>query len=490
MRCPSAVFEELESRHYTMPVGETDAHNSWVTARFSPHQSQEHILYLGDDPGNIGIFDVRKFHDRSVPIEERQLHFIPAHDGAIMDIVGVPNKEQQIVSISGDSTVRCWDLTQSAADRKSELFYGHEGSVRSICFSPDESNVFATGGRDGKIKLWDMRVSQIKKKDLDCRLATTTYETAHPSSQLEKPAPGTPRSKAKPKYVPWSVTSVLYLDNYHIATASSNAESGIRVWDVRMPTRNGEGRPVRTFRIPTSKGQKTFGVTCMSIDRFGSRIFVSCTNSTIFEYATLSASLEPVNNYSGVKIGDFYTQVACSPVADVIACGSEDNRALMFDLQDQYHYMNDRFLPDEVEKRRTRFPKYSLGGHEKKVLNVGWSANGKYFMSMDEGGVRIWNEPRHRKAWPLNEDDPIPAPETRDLGLSYEQVKPFEMTDPDAAMSCMDSISISPRQRLGSVGSSPQKNRGAKRRIVLTSPFKTIGSPRLLNRSPMAKICK
>ncbi|PIC28560.1 hypothetical protein B9Z55_020431 [Caenorhabditis nigoni] len=496
LRCPSSVYEDLESKHYMMPAGETDDHDTWVTSRFSPHWNQEHILYMGDDPGNIGIFDVRKFQDRSVPLEERQLHFFPAHDGAIMDVVGVPNKESQIVSISGDSTIRCWDLNQAPRDRKSQLFFGHEGSVRSISFSPNDPNVFVTGGRDFQVKVWDMRVSTVRKMEEDCRMATITYKTAHPKNTDKKlTAAGTPKSKTKSaKLEGHKVTSVIFLDEFQVASASENAASGIRVWDIRKPTKNGLEHPSRVLNVPTSN-KKSYGVTCLTLDRFGNRLFASCTDSSIFEYSVPTASLSPINSYTGATIHNFYTQVACSPISDTIACGSEDGRAVLWDLQDQYVYMNDLSLPDEIDKRRSKLPKWSFGGHLKQVLNVGWSSRGNYFMSCDEGGVRIWSEPRQKKSWKLFEEDdfPYPAPDHSD-GFAYEFVKPFELKESDAAMTGFDSISLSPRQRAdsGLVGGSPQKNRGSKRPII-TSPFKSISSsprPIRLGQSPRAKMFK
>lgn len=490
IRYPSAVYEDLESKHYFMPAGETDDHDTWVTARFSPHWNQEHILYMGDDPGNIGVFDVRKFHDRQIPLEERQLHFFPAHDGAIMDIVGVPNKESHIVSISGDSTIRCWDLNQPTRDRKSQLFFGHEGSVRSICFAPDDPNVFVTGGRDFQVKIWDMRVSTVKKGDEDCRLATTSYKTAHPKFDKSSTA-GTPRSKAKAKSEGHKVTSVIFLNENHIASASENAASGIRVWDMRKPTRNGEGQPARVIKVPTSN-KKSYGVTCLTMDRFSNRLFASCTDSSIFEYSVPMESVTPVNSYTGATIHNFYTQVACSPVSDIIACGSEDSRAVIWDLQDQYTYMNDRTLPDEIDKRRSKLPRWSCGGHLKQVLNVGWSSRGRYFMSCDEGGIRIWTEPKQRKPFKCFEKDDTRYPViSQDLGLAYESVKPFELKESDAAMASFDSISLSPRQRADSgILGSPQKSRGSKRSII-ESPFSVCSSPKPLRlKSPSAKILK
>lgn len=491
-----------------MPAGETECHESWVTARFSTHWNQENILYMGDDPGNIGIFDVRKFHDRTVPLVERQLHFFPAHDGAIMDIVTVPNKETHIISISGDSTIRCWDLTQASQDRKSQMFFGHECSVRSISFVPDNPNVFVTGSRDRQVKIWDMRVSTVKKMDEDCRLSTITYKTPHPKL-VEKPiSTGTPKSKGKTKVDGHKVTSVVFLNEHHIASASENASSGIRVWDIRKPTRNGEGQPARVLNVPTSN-KKSYGVTCLTKDRFSNRLFASCTDSSIFEYSIPTESVTPINSYTGATIHNFYTQVACSPVSDMIACGSEDSRAMIWDLQNQYKYMYDvqlkkprpvdetkeekekREKKEKEEKERFRLPRWSLGGHQKQVLNVGWSSRGKYFMSCDEGGVRIWKDPEQRKAWKLNDEDDTPYPEIqKELGLAYECAKPFQLKESDATISFFDSLSVSPRQQSDSEYS--QRKRGAKRTLAESPSKSECPSPKRLriNRSHEAKIPK
>lgn len=469
LRYPSAVYDELESKHYFMPPG--DPGDPYITARFSPHWCQEHILFMGDDPGNIGVFDVRKFHDQSVSIEERQLHFFRAHSATIMDVVGVPNRESQIVSISGDFTIRCWDLNQTARDRTSQLFYGHEGSVRSICFAPDDPNVFVTGSRDFQVKVWDMRVSSVKKMEEECRLATITYKTAHPKLTDKRITSGTPKSKGKTKADGHNVTSVIFLDDNHVASASENAASGIRVWDIRKPTKNGAEHPSRVLKVPiTSK--RSYGITCLTLDRFRNRLFASCTDSSIFEYSVPTEAVSPVNSYTGATIHNFYTQVACSPVSDTIACGSEDKRAVLWDLQDQYSYMNDRTIPDEIDKRRSRLPKWSFGGHDQEVLNVGWSSQGRYFMACDEEGIRIWTEPRHRKPWKCIDDDNTEYPASKSE-LAYESVKPYELKESDAAITGLDSISLSPRQRAdsGLVGGSSQKNRGSKRPII-ESPFK------------------
>ncbi|CAI5451764.1 unnamed protein product [Caenorhabditis angaria] len=479
LRYPKELFENLESKFYSNPPTQTEHHDGWVTARFS--LEEEHILFLGDDPGNIGIYNVEKLYDNAVPIEEKQLHFFPAHDGAIMDIVGVPNKSSSIVSISGDCTIRCWDLNQHNDNRSSDLFQGHEGSVRSLNFAPDDSNIFVSGARDGQVKIWDMRVSAVRKNDKLSRNSTITYKSAHPSQQAPHEKAATPKSKQS-KQKPSagvSVTSVLFLNDFTIASASSNAETGIRIWDIRKP---GDSHPCQILKIPVTSSRKAgFGVTSLAIDRFRSSLFASCTNSIVYEYCTQTTSCSPLRAYSGAIIRDYYTQIACSPISDTIACGSDDKRAVIWDVQDQYVYRNDIFGDvNEAEKRRALLPKWSLEGHEGRVSCVGWSANAKYFMSLDDRGLRIWNEAEKCKCCDddISEDTQM-VEENR--GIHHESAQPYKMTCSDDAISKIDSMCLAPRPRANStIYQSPQKPRVSKRPLN-TSPFKL---------SPQAKICK
>ncbi|CAB3397148.1 unnamed protein product [Caenorhabditis bovis] len=484
-RFPHDLYDSLESKHYSIPPAERNEHDGWVTARFSPHRNQENIIYLGDDPGNIGVFNADLICDPHVPIEKKRLHFFSAHYGTIMDIVGVPRKESQIVSISGDSTIRCWDLNQKEDDRKSELFLGHEGSVRAIDFVPDDSNVFVTGSRDGQVKVWDMRVSSCRKKEKEYRPPISSYRCAHPFL-LEKNN-GTPRSKSKKQITATSVTSVIFVNEHTVASASSSAETGIRLWDIRKSTHNNEASPASILQIPvTKKRQAGFGVTCLSMDRFRSNLFASCTNSIIYEYATTTTDTSPIRAFSGAVIRDYYTQVACSPIGDFFACGSEDNRALIWDLQDQYSYANSWYEPDEALKQRTTLPKWSCGGHESKVLGVGWSVNAKYFMTLDDDGLRIWTGNQKVQPWKCldNEKSPVKSFNDSSPGLLYEKAARYKLSDQEETMIQIDDMSLTPRRRSNSIQINTPKKRIPKRPLM-RSPFK---SPSKC--SPQAKMSK
>lgn len=86
----------------------------------------------------------------------------------------IPNKEHGLVTISGSSAVRLWDIET----QKCVQCIGHEMSVRALSILPDNPCIFLTfmickffiflltnlvciitGGRDGIILAWDTRES-------------------------------------------------------------------------------------------------------------------------------------------------------------------------------------------------------------------------------------------------------------------------------------------------------------------------------------------
>ena len=60
----------------------------------------------------------------------------------------------QIVSGSGDDTIKVWDAITGECRQTLEE---HCGSVNSVTFSPDGKNIVSGGlGYDRKIKIWDL----------------------------------------------------------------------------------------------------------------------------------------------------------------------------------------------------------------------------------------------------------------------------------------------------------------------------------------------
>uniref|UniRef100_A0A0K0CYU3 WD_REPEATS_REGION domain-containing protein n=1 Tax=Angiostrongylus cantonensis TaxID=6313 RepID=A0A0K0CYU3_ANGCA len=299
---------------------------TWVVCRFSPHS--ETVLYLGDDEGNIGIVDIAPVVSSEHGLHAKTLQCFVAHDATVMDVVGVPNCPDQLLSISGDTTVRLWDLQR----QHSTLYFGHEMSVRSVCFVPD-NYVFATGGRDGQIRLWDTRTSCFRNQ-----------------GKLFK----------KPKA-------------FYVFILSTHSFSGLRLWDTRKFSIKEEGHVLSTLEVPISKDA---GITSVCLDRYGSSLFAAVTDNSVYEYGVLSSNRKPIRHFTGAAIESFYVQVQASPVSDFLLCGSKNKHAVMWDLQDLYCH-RDECLRTIERQRRALLPKFVLNGHDSEVCCVGWSRTGK-----------------------------------------------------------------------------------------------------------------
>ncbi|VDM58982.1 unnamed protein product [Angiostrongylus costaricensis] len=252
---------------------------TWVVCRFSPHS--ETMLYLGDDEGNIGIVDIAPvvssdfspffvYHLISFFYLSDYEGFV-AHDATVMDVVGVPNCPDQLLSISGDTTVRLWDLQR----QHSTLYFGHEMSVRSVCFAP-ENYVFATGGRDGQIRLWDTRTSCFRKQGKLFKKPVNVYKNAH---------------------VLYRKLSDDWFEDF-----------------------------CALLRIS--------GITSLCLDRYGSSLFAAVTDNSVYEYGVLSSNREP-SLFSSVSIEcpNFSCSFVYKHFHDFLLCGSKNKHAVMWDLQ-------------------------------------------------------------------------------------------------------------------------------------------------------------
>ncbi|KAK6040206.1 WD domain, G-beta repeat protein, partial [Cooperia oncophora] len=260
---------------------------NWVVCRFSPHSDT--VLFLGDDDGNIGIADVAPLVGSDAGSHAILIQCFPAHDATVMDVVGVPNNPNQLLSISGDTTVRLWDLQR----QDSMLFFGHEMSVRSACFAPQSNHVFATGGRDGAIRLWDARTSSLQQQGQLLKKPVNVYKNAHFIKDFRSPSKRRSISRLSNRFEkaePPSVTSLLYANDYTLISASSCGKSGLRLWDTRRISTKDEGHVLSTLEVPTSKDA---GITSICLDRFGSSLFASVTDNCVYEYGILTSNTRP-----------------------------------------------------------------------------------------------------------------------------------------------------------------------------------------------------
>lgn len=82
----------------------------------------------------------------------KQIYFLDEHSGSINSIASHPISEHVIVSVSGDKTIKLWDLR-----RKTLLaeILAHDYDILSVAFSPDGNNL-VSGGANKKLHFWDI----------------------------------------------------------------------------------------------------------------------------------------------------------------------------------------------------------------------------------------------------------------------------------------------------------------------------------------------
>uniref|UniRef100_A0A7I4YT87 WD_REPEATS_REGION domain-containing protein n=1 Tax=Haemonchus contortus TaxID=6289 RepID=A0A7I4YT87_HAECO len=464
-----------KQRHFefyrSVPCAASYYHGSesynWVVCRFSPHS--ETVLYLGGDEGDVGIVDITPVVGSEPNHEAVQIQSFPAHNATVMDVIGVPNNPNQLLSISGDTTARLWDLQR----HDSVLFFGHEMSVRSACFAPQSSQVFATGGRDGQIRLWDVRTSSLQQQGQFLKKAVNVYMNAHLMKDHRSPSRRRSVSRLSTRFEkvePPSVTSLLYANDYTLVSASSCGKSGLRLWDTRKISAKDEGHVLSKLEVPT---HKEAGITSICLDRFGSSLFAAVTDNCVYEYGILTSNTKPLRHLTGAAIESFYVQLQCSPSADYLLCGSKNQQAVIWDLQDLYSSFDEQAISSE-RQCRALLPKYTLKGHDSEVCCAGWSRNGRYMVSMDDSHFRVWSAD-------------MVNPGKSEANSNIETISTYELNESEKTTLLVTRMSIRRGQGPSGSPTSFASTPSRKRKEPFESPIKRLRTP---TKSPISKMMK
>ncbi|XP_050383595.1 uncharacterized protein LOC126800295 [Argentina anserina] len=323
-----------------------------------------HIVAMSDEDGYLSLFDTRRKFLASASHQENadrtKVCDWVAHQNAVFDICWIKD-DSQIVTASGDQTVKVWDIQEKKC---TAVLIGHTGSVKSLSPHPTNPEIIVSGSRDGSFALWDMRCNSTSKNTLGVR-PTAVVKGAHLT-------PRTKRSR-RGKAAPRSITSVLNLkDEVSIATAGA-VDSVVKYWDTRSL------KSVVTQTCPhmesNEKERRFHGITSLSQDSNGVFVTASCMDNSIYLYNVLQLEKGPMQSFSGGRVESFFVKSAISPDGAHILSGSSDGNA--------YIWQVNKPQEDPV----------ILKSHDGEVTAVDWShyEAGKIATSSDDFTVRIWN---------------------------------------------------------------------------------------------------
>ncbi|PAV90208.1 hypothetical protein WR25_05661 [Diploscapter pachys] len=250
---------------------------SWVTSRFS--SASDDLLFLADDFGQLVLIDISQF-DKPLPPNAICSHLIrakvQAHSAAVIDIVNVPGRPNEILTFSGDTQVKIWDVSTG----QMQLFFGHQRTVKCGSFIPDSPFVFVTGSKAGDVQVWDRRVVEVQKKNLKGRRSVLSCDKAFKESNNQPSCP--------------AVTGIACTSEVTVVAGSANLNCGLKVFDLRKPNLNKPSAWISTYKMPNMhKAREGVGITSLCLDRHSASLFASARSHRIYEFAANSSIQDP-----------------------------------------------------------------------------------------------------------------------------------------------------------------------------------------------------
>lgn len=423
---------------------------------------------MGDEEGGIRLLDSAK--DDKSGFSKAYLTFRP-HMNAIMDLE-FSSDDMLLATASGDQTAQVIDM---ATQKPIYCLSNHVSSVKRVQFQPAANNkVLATCSRDGNVNIWDLRCKGFERPSLQvrCSLESDSDNSLSLASKMIYPQvlntihgahAWTPQTSISDKSEPQigrsdiTVTSLTFLSpgRENLFVTASEANACVRLWDLRTTHSNRRGRPVlpvSTTREPDSHIKyRRFGLTSLTLNGDGSRLYTLCRDGTVYAYSTShlvlghapelslyndrprrsggfdKEGLGPLYGFRHprLQVSSFYVRVsvrkAVADKVEMLAVGSSDHCAVLFPT-------DERFLHSRVQNpavdlnpqspgmsftrsglRRTNsavglsgrledtVPIYQSGtplveGHKKEVSAVSWSVDGELITVSDDYSARCWRE--------------------------------------------------------------------------------------------------
>lgn len=414
------------------------------------------LVAFADEEGNVRLVDSSAGADFSTT----HVRFRP-HKNAIMD-VAFSSDDHMLVTASGDQTARVTDMQ---TQKTMYILSGHKGSVKQVRFHPNDERMLTTSSRDGSVQIWDLRcstktASQIlypangSKPDIQTLYSRVSMDIG----RAHRVALG--RGNFAPgDLAGTSITAFQHLanDRSHLLATASEANSSIKLWDLRNAGRRGLPVPVSSTPVPGHHA-RNYAISALALSGDGSRLYSVCRDSVVYAYSAnhlaLGCAPEMAPSYPGrratkdgrmglgplygykhpaMRAASFYVRAAIRKAqgdkTEMLAIGSTDSSPILIPTDERYlPYRNNRPLPESVEtdgdvsdededdlpslsfSRATSMapppptkrgpPIYEafgtalVRGHNKEVTSLSFTSEGNLVTISDDFSARCWREDR------------------------------------------------------------------------------------------------
>ncbi|KKK20537.1 hypothetical protein ARAM_005872 [Aspergillus rambellii] len=468
-----AGWQDLTSSFYSGPVDSHACTSSTGDRHALPFCTAScntnTLVAVGDEEGGIRLLESAK--DDKIGFSKAYLSFRP-HTNAIMDL-DFSSDDMLLATASGDQTAMVIDM---ATQRPVYCLANHVSSLKQVKFQPAANNkVLATCSRDGNVNIWDLRCKGFEKPSLQvqCSLESEnepvnpaftskmTYpqvlNTVHGAHAWMPQTIGPEKSELQMPRSDITVTSLTFLPpgRENLFVTASEANSCLRLWDLRTAHSNRRGRPalpLSTTREPDSHVKyRRFGVTSMTMGGDGSRLYSLCRDGTVYAYSTSHLVLGhapelSLNNtrprrsggsdkeglgplygfrHPRLRVASFYVKLAVRKAFDdkpeMLAVGSGEPCPILFPTDERFLHSSTQQQTVGVDAaprtpystryglRRTNsgiglsgrledtIQIYDTGtsldeGHKKEVSAVTWTVNGELITVSDDYSARCWRE--------------------------------------------------------------------------------------------------